>query len=100
MDSMIKHEPVAQLLAAASMDKAARLESPASEAYKKLRSRDFEVKKASFLMPTTKQWPTIAAEVRATSPRWYCGRTGRYSPFTQRVWSVRVVRVTRRLQTR
>jgi hypothetical protein len=62
MDSMIKHEPAAQLLAAASLLESRDWQRRRMEAYKKLKSRDFEVRKASFLVPTTKHWPDIAHE--------------------------------------
>ena len=62
MDSMLKHEPVAQLLTAASLVESHDWNRRRLEAYKKLKSRDFEVRKASFLLPTAKQWPRLAAE--------------------------------------
>lgn len=67
MDSMIKHEPVAQLLAAASMIESADWQRRRLEAYKKLKSSNFEVKKACFFAPTSKQWPKIAAEYTETT---------------------------------
>lgn len=65
MDSMIKHEPVAQLLAAASIIESRDWQRRRIAAYKKLKPRDFEVKKASFFAPTSKYWPEIAAEYTA-----------------------------------
>ena len=62
LDSMLKHEPVAQTLAAASLIESKDWQKKRLEAYKKLKSRDFEVRKASFAVPTTKHWPEIAAE--------------------------------------
>jgi hypothetical protein len=62
MDSMIKHEPAAQLLAAASLLESRDWQRRRLEAYKKLKSRDFEVRKASFFVPVSKHWPDIAAE--------------------------------------
>jgi hypothetical protein len=62
LDSMIKHEPAAQLLAAASILESADWQHRRMEAYKKLQVSDFEVKKASFLAPTAKHWPVVAAE--------------------------------------
>jgi hypothetical protein len=62
LDSMIKHEPAAQLLAAASILESADWQHRRMEAYKKLQVSDFEVKKATFLAPTTKHWPVVAAE--------------------------------------
>jgi len=62
LDSMLKHEPVAQLLAAASMVESTDWNRRRLEVYKKLKSRDFEVKKIGFLMPAAKQWPALAAE--------------------------------------
>jgi hypothetical protein len=62
MASMIKHEPVAQLLAAAAVIESRDWQHKRLEAYKKLKSRDFEVKKASFLLPKSKNWPAVSAE--------------------------------------
>jgi hypothetical protein len=65
LDSMIKHEPVAQLLAAASMLESRDWQRRRLAAYKKLHAADFEVKKASFVVPMAKQWPAISAEYTA-----------------------------------
>jgi hypothetical protein len=65
MDSMIKHEPAAQLLAAVSIVESPEWQRRRVEAYKKLKPRDFEVKKATFLLPASKRWPEIAAEYTA-----------------------------------
>lgn len=62
LDSMLKHEPVALVLAAATMTESNEWQRKRLAAYKKLKSHDFEVKKASFLLPTTKHWPEVAAE--------------------------------------
>jgi hypothetical protein len=67
MDSMIKHEPAAQLLAAATMIESKEWQKKRLDAYKKLKSRDFEVKKASFHLPRTKHWPEIAADYLKTT---------------------------------
>ena len=65
LDSMIKHEPVAQLLAATAIIESSEWHHRRLDAYKKLSSSDFEVRKASFLIPTTKHWPEIAADYTA-----------------------------------
>jgi len=62
LDSMIKHEPAALLLAAASLTESRDWQARRLEAYKKLRPRDFETRKTTFLLPTAKRWPEIAAE--------------------------------------
>ncbi len=62
LDSMLKHEQVAQLLAAASLLESRDWQERRLAAYKKLKSRDFEVRKVSFLLPTAKQWPHVAAD--------------------------------------
>ena len=67
LDSMVKHEPAAQLLAAVSMLEPPEWQQRRLDAYKKLKSRDFEVKKISFLMPSSKQWPAIAANYTSRS---------------------------------
>lgn len=60
MDSMLKHEPVALLLAAASIVESGEWQQKRIEAYEKLRPTDFEVRKAAFLLPRAKHWPEIA----------------------------------------
>lgn len=65
MDSMIKHEPAALLLAAASIIESFEWQERRLEAYKKLSPKDFETKKVSFLLPATKRWPELAAEYTA-----------------------------------
>ncbi len=62
MDSMIKHEPTAALLAACSILESHEWQQKRLEAYRKLKSSSFEVRKASFLVPATKHWPEIAAD--------------------------------------
>jgi len=59
MDSMLKHEPIGQLLAAASMIENHDWQARRLEAYKKLRPSNFEVRKISFCAPNTKQWPGL-----------------------------------------
>jgi hypothetical protein len=65
LDSMIKHEPAALLLAAASIVESPDWQHRRLEAYKKLKARDFEVRKVTFHHPTTKRWPELAAEYTA-----------------------------------
>lgn len=65
LDSMIKHEPAALLLAATSIAESPEWHRRRLEAYKKLRARDFEVRKVSFHLPATKRWPELAAEYTA-----------------------------------
>lgn len=67
LDSMLKHEPAALVLVAATMTESHEWQRKRLASYKKLRARDFEVRKASFLLPTTKHWPEIAAEYVATT---------------------------------
>lgn len=65
MDSMIKHEPAALLLAAASIVESHDWQARRLAAYHKLKPRDFEIRKTSFMFPTAKHWPEIAAEYTA-----------------------------------
>lgn len=65
MDSMLKHEPVAQLLAAATICESREWHQHRLEAYKKLSGNDFEAKKVSFFVPTAKSWPGVAAKYTA-----------------------------------
>jgi len=62
MDSMIKHEPIALLLAASSLVESSEWQERRIEAYKKLTASDFETRKMSYFMPTSKRWPQIAAD--------------------------------------
>lgn len=62
MDSMLKHEPVAQLLAATMVSESQDWHHHRLEAYKKLKTSDFETKQVSFYLPTTKHWPKLAAK--------------------------------------
>jgi hypothetical protein len=61
MDSMFKHESVAQLLAATTMIESHDWHRKRLGAYKKLRATDFEVRKIQFYAPEGKQWPRLAA---------------------------------------
>jgi hypothetical protein len=62
MDSMLKHESVAQLLAATIMIESQDWQRRRLEAYKKLKATDFEVRRASFHVPDTKHWPELTAQ--------------------------------------
>lgn len=62
MDSMIKHEPTAQLLAAASLSESRDWQQHLLDCYKKLSVQDFETKPISFYVPTAKNWPKLAAK--------------------------------------
>ena len=62
MDSMLKHEPVAQLLAATMLSESKEWHRHRLEAYKKLRASDFETRQASFFVPRAKQWPKLASK--------------------------------------
>jgi hypothetical protein len=62
MDSMLKHEPVAQLLAATYVCESRDWHHHRLEAYKKLAAKDFETKPVSFYVPTAKHWPKLAAK--------------------------------------
>lgn len=62
MDSMLKHEAVAQLLAAAIMIESPDWQRRRIEAYKKLKATDFEVRRACFHVPGTKHWPELTTQ--------------------------------------
>lgn len=66
LDSMLKHEPAAQTLAAASLIEPAEWQKKRLEAYKKFKAGDFEVRRASFFVPTAKHWPEITAQVTSS----------------------------------
>lgn len=61
MESMFKHESVAQLLAACQITESADWQEARLEAYKKLQAKDFESRKPQFIVPNGKKWPEIAA---------------------------------------
>ncbi|MFZ1249292.1 MAG: hypothetical protein WAQ24_03135 [Candidatus Saccharimonadales bacterium] len=60
MDSMLKHESAAQLLAACQVTESLDWQEARLAAYTKLQVRDFETRKPQFIVPTAKQWPKIA----------------------------------------
>ncbi|HSX05569.1 MAG TPA: hypothetical protein VLF69_03830 [Candidatus Saccharimonadales bacterium] len=62
LDSMLKHESVAQLLAAASLIESHDWQVRRLEAYKKLKPGNFEVRQTTFLAPSAKHWPEVAAQ--------------------------------------
>ncbi len=62
MDSMLKHEPIGQLLAACQITEGSEWQKARLSAYQKLQPKDFEPKRAAFIVPTTKQWPRLANE--------------------------------------
>ncbi|QQS19684.1 hypothetical protein IPL85_05455 [Candidatus Saccharibacteria bacterium] len=61
MDSMLKHESPAQLLAAARATESAEWHEARLAAYKKLQVSDFEARRPQFIVPVAKQWPKLAA---------------------------------------
>lgn len=60
MDSMLKHEPIGQLLAACQITESAEWQEARLAAYKKLQPKDFEQRRPNFVVPTAKQWPKLA----------------------------------------
>jgi hypothetical protein len=62
LESMLKHEPTPQLLAATFLCESREWHRQRLEAYKKLTASDFEIKKISLFVPTAKQWPKLAAK--------------------------------------
>jgi hypothetical protein len=60
MDSMFKHESPLQLLIATELVEDEAWQHARLEAYKKLQSKDFELKSVTFEVPVTKKWPQIA----------------------------------------
>lgn len=62
IDSMVKHEPPAQLLSATMLCESHDWHHHHLEMYKKLKSADFETKPVSFYVPTAKHWPELAAK--------------------------------------
>ncbi len=62
IDSMLKHEPPAQILAAAVIAENGQWNRSLIAQYKKLKSTDFEVRDITILAPKTKRWDQISAE--------------------------------------
>jgi hypothetical protein len=62
LESMLKHEPTPQLLAATLLCESHDWHRQRLEAYKKLSASDFEIKPVSLYVPTAKQWPKLAAK--------------------------------------
>lgn len=60
MDSMLKHEPIGQLLAACQVTESAEWQEARFTAYKKLQPKDFEQRRPVFVVPIAKQWPKLA----------------------------------------
>lgn len=62
VDSMLKHEPVGQLYAAAWTCEAAPWHKSITIAYKQLLPRDFEPREVTVLAPQSKRWEALAAK--------------------------------------
>lgn len=62
LDSMIKHEPAALVIAAATMTEPHGWQERRLAAYKALRPSDFESRRATFVQPAGKGWTGLAAE--------------------------------------
>jgi hypothetical protein len=66
LDSMLKHESVGLLIAAASLAESAQWNKRLLASYQKLRSSDFETRKLSFEHPVSKRWQDAAAHIMST----------------------------------
>lgn len=62
VDSMLKHEPVAHILAAAQIVEGASWHKAFGEQYAKLSPGDFEARGLSLTMPRSKKWDALAQE--------------------------------------
>ncbi|MBP9761908.1 hypothetical protein KBD11_02450 [Candidatus Saccharibacteria bacterium] len=60
VDSMLKHEAAAQLLAATLMCESSDWHKSRLDAYAKLETKDFELRKPLCLVPSGKRWPALA----------------------------------------
>ncbi len=67
LDSMLKHESVAHLYAAALMTESASWQRTFREQYVKLTPSDFESRSIGISHPTTKRWRELAAQYVATT---------------------------------
>jgi hypothetical protein len=59
-DSMLKHEQPAALMAAGWMSESAAWHKAMMDQYKKLKSRDFEIRDLQIVCPDTKRWEALA----------------------------------------
>lgn len=66
MDSMLKHEPMAHLLAATLIIETKEWHAARLQKYSTLKPSDFEVRKLQFIVPTEKQWPKLAQKFTST----------------------------------
>jgi len=62
-DSMVKHEQVAAIYAAAMSVESSAWHKQLKDSYKKLRARDFESRKVAIIHPTSERWQTLAADI-------------------------------------
>lgn len=67
MDSMIKHESMIQLVAAADIIEDAKWQSNKLKAYKSLKASDFEMRSVQFVVPLHKKWPELAEKFVKTN---------------------------------
>jgi hypothetical protein len=65
VDSMLKHEPVALLYAAASISETTQWNQKLASSYKKLQPTDFEIRKVTIEQPTSQRWQTFSESVVA-----------------------------------
>lgn len=65
MESMLKHEPMPQLLAATLIVESKEWHAARLQKYSALRPSDFEVRKLQFIVPTEKHWPKLAESYTA-----------------------------------
>lgn len=64
-DSMLKHESAAGLLTAAYLAENTAWQRKLLEAYKELRTGDFEVRDVTIMVPTGKRWNELGADMSA-----------------------------------
>jgi hypothetical protein len=62
LDSMLKHEPVPQIYAAAAIAETAQWHKALLTGYKQLLPTDFEVRSVAALAPNSKRWETLGGD--------------------------------------
>jgi hypothetical protein len=67
LDSMLKHEPVAAVYAAAAIVESASWHKAFREQYSKLQSSDFEQRHISLVYPKSKRWSALSEQFVQTS---------------------------------
>lgn len=67
LESMLKHEPVAQIYAAAVIAESANWHKAFREQYDRLQAGDFEMRPMTVVIPTAKRWLSLGAQFASSA---------------------------------